>query len=224
MSTPEGAKSSQNHFTYLRKYSRCIYPNIVLPDCLASCALILSPVRTIFMARDLPTAWVSLWVPPEPAEADRINLNDLLTLKKEWKDIQDIDKNVFTRNCTQQDLWLAKLRLLPSEDDVAHHRQLTASTQLKQQKDHNKRQKHNRKWRLSKLFCKQYFSLHPPPILTKYLILLTVCSLNVPLRKRYTRQTHWRQQSQVSSLWTLCSSEPKSFQKNTPGRFDSASL
>lgn len=44
-----------------------------------------------------------------------------------------MDRNVFTRNCTQQDLWLAELCLLSGVDDVTHHRQLTASTQLKRQ-------------------------------------------------------------------------------------------
>lgn len=38
-----------------------------VPACLASWAEILSPVRTISMARDFPTARVSLWVPPAPA-------------------------------------------------------------------------------------------------------------------------------------------------------------
>lgn len=36
------------------------------PDCLASWAEIRSPVRTISIARDFPTALVSLWVPPAP--------------------------------------------------------------------------------------------------------------------------------------------------------------
>lgn len=38
-----------------------------VPACLASWAEIRSPVRTISMARDFPTARVSLWVPPAPA-------------------------------------------------------------------------------------------------------------------------------------------------------------
>lgn len=54
--------------------------------------------------------------------------------------MKDKDKRVFTRNCTQQDLRLAKLCLFPSKDDVTHHRQLTAPAQLKQQRDQNKRQ------------------------------------------------------------------------------------
>lgn len=37
------------------------------PACLASWAEIRSPVRTISMASDFPTARVSLWVPPAPA-------------------------------------------------------------------------------------------------------------------------------------------------------------
>lgn len=55
-------------------------------------------------------------------------------------------------------------------------------------------------------------------------IFATADTLQPELGKRYTQQTHSQQQSQVSWLWTLCSSETKSFQKNTPGRFDSASL
>lgn len=53
-----------------------------------------------------------------------------------------------------------------------------------------------------------------------------VAAANIPLRRDtwYTQQTHWQQQSQVSSRWTLCSSEPRSSQQNTAGRFDSASL
>lgn len=43
-------------------------------------------------------------------------------------------------------------------------------------------------------------------------------------KRRYSQQIHWQLQSQASSLWTLCSSEPGSFHHNTPGRFDSASL
>lgn len=39
---------------------------------------------------------------------------------------------MFTRNGPQQDLWLAELRLLSGIDDVAHHGQLTASAQLKE--------------------------------------------------------------------------------------------
>lgn len=41
-----------------------------VPACLASWAEIRSPVRTISMARDFPTARVSLWVPPAPAGAE----------------------------------------------------------------------------------------------------------------------------------------------------------
>lgn len=69
---------------------------------------------------------------------------------KKVKSVQELKgKNMsITRNCTQQDLRLAELCLLSGVDDVTHHGQLTASTQLKQQNVQHETHKEHRKNRL----------------------------------------------------------------------------
>lgn len=115
---------------------------MLLPDCLASCAPILSPVSTISIAKDLPTARGSLWLPPAPKwEQEDIDMRNWETLKEvsefcTWKKAQFLEK-LFTRDGSQQNLWLAKLSFLSCIDDVTHHCQFTASTQLKPQKEHH---------------------------------------------------------------------------------------
>lgn len=53
------------------------------------------------------------------------------------KKAQFLEK-VFTRDGSQQNLWLAKLSFLSCIDDVTHHCQFTASAQLKPQKERHK--------------------------------------------------------------------------------------
>ena len=100
-----------------------------LPAALASAAEIRSPVSTISMASDLPTALVSLCVPPAPGDGAVGMRAGTQLPPTRWGRTAP----AFTWDCPQQDLGLSKLRLLPGIDDVAHHGQFTAAAQLQAQ-------------------------------------------------------------------------------------------
>lgn len=100
-----------------------------LPAALASAAEIRSPVSTISMASDLPTALVSLCVPPAPGGgAVGMAAGTRLSPTRPGH-----TASTLTWDRPQQDLGLPKLRLLPGIDDVAHHGQFTAAAQLQAQ-------------------------------------------------------------------------------------------
>ena len=101
-----------------------------LPAALASAAEIRSPVSTISMARDLPTALVSLCVPPAPGGGVAgMEAGTWLSPTRRGRTAPTL-----TWDCPQQDLGLPKLRLLPGIDDVAHHGQFAAAAQLEAQR------------------------------------------------------------------------------------------